>query len=56
MDAADAERIQTVRQKATRYSASAREALRQGDKMLAEQYWKWWHETVDEIFSLMGAS
>jgi hypothetical protein len=55
MDAADPERIQALRQKAARYPALARDALRRGDKMLAEEYWRRWHEAVDELLSLVGA-
>jgi hypothetical protein len=55
MDAAVAERIRAVQQKAARYPALAREALRRGDKSAYEEYWRLWHEAINEVFSRLDA-
>jgi hypothetical protein len=54
MAAADAEHIRALREKAARYPALARDALRGGDTVLAEEYWRRWHETIDEILRLVS--
>ena len=51
MGPADAERIRAVRKKAANYPALARAALRRGDKKVADEYWRLWHEAFEELFN-----
>jgi hypothetical protein len=51
MGPADAERIRAVRKKAASYPALARAALRRGDKKVAGEYWRLWHEAFEELFN-----
>jgi hypothetical protein len=56
MGTAEAERIRAVRKEAADCPALARAALRRGDKKMAEEYWRLWHQAVNEIFSHLAAN
>ena len=55
MGPSDAERIRAAREKAASYPALARAAIRRGDKKMAEEYWRLWHEAVEELFTHFAA-
>ena len=56
MGTAEAERIRALRKEAADCPALARAALRRGDKKMAEEYWRLWHQAVNEIFSHLAAN
>lgn len=49
MTPADAGYLKAVREKIARYPGLAREALRRREYDKAEEYWRLWHEAIDEL-------
>jgi hypothetical protein len=45
----DAEYLKGVREKIAGYPRLAREALRRREYDKAEEYWRLWHEAIDEL-------
>ena len=55
MTPADAEYLKGVRERIAGYPRLAREALRRREVDKAEEYWRLWHEAIDELLKHLGA-
>jgi hypothetical protein len=53
---ADAEYLQRAREKIGRYAKLAREALWRQEYDKAKEYWRLWHEAIDELLKHLGAA
>jgi hypothetical protein len=56
MTPADAEYLKGVRAKMAAYPRLAREALRRREVDKAQEYWRLWHEAIDELLKHFGAA
>jgi hypothetical protein len=55
MTPADAEYLKDVREKIVGYPRLAREALQRREVDKAEEYWRLWHEAIEELLKQFGA-
>jgi hypothetical protein len=53
---ADAEYLRCAREKIGRYPRLAREALWHQEYDNTEEYWRLWHEAIDELLKHLGAA
>ena len=56
MTPADAEYLKGVRERIAGYPRLAREALRRREVDKAEEYWRLWHEAIDDLLKRLGAA
>jgi hypothetical protein len=56
MTAADAEYLKGMRERMALYPRLAREALWRKEYEKAKEYWRLWHEAVDELFKHLRAA
>jgi hypothetical protein len=54
MTPADAEYLKGMREKLTGYRRLAREAFRRREHDKAREYWRSWHEAIDELLKHFG--
>jgi hypothetical protein len=55
MTPANAEYLKGVRERIAGYPRLAREALRRREHDKAEEYWRLWHEAIDELLKQLGS-
>ena len=48
--------LKLAREKVAKYPGLAREALRRREYDKAEEYWRLWHEAIDELLRHFGAA